>query len=244
LGVLLAAAAAIVAIAYPENSPLRSASGSLTEHNSPLMRMIVPLIFLLFLIPGIVYGYVAGTVKNHRTIIQGMSKSMSTMGYYLVMAFFAALFTFAFRESNLGALVALKGARYLESLGLPAEATVVGIIIITTPVNLLIGSASAKWALLGPIFVPMLMRVGISPELTQAAYRVADSSTNIITPLLPYFPLVVAFSQRYVKQTGIGTLMALMLPFSLTFLLSWTGLLLVYWKVLAWPLGLDAPYEY
>lgn len=243
-GVLLALAGALVLAALPDDSPLRSASGSLTEHNSPAMKMIVPLIFLLFLIPGIVYGYVAGTVKSHRDVIQGMSKSMSSMGYYLVLAFFAALFTYAFRESNLGALVALKGARFLESLNLPAEATIIGIIIISALVNLLIGSASAKWALLGPIFVPMLMRLHLSPELTQAAYRIADSSTNIITPLMPYFPLVVAFSQRYVKQTGIGTLIALMLPYSLTILVTWTLLLLAYWKVLGWPLGLDAPYDY
>ncbi|MBI2808743.1 MAG: AbgT family transporter [Planctomycetes bacterium] len=244
LALLVVAAAGLVVVAYPEDSPLRSASGSLTEHNAPGMKMIVPLIFLLFLIPGTVYGYAAGTVKSHRDVIKGMSKSMSTMGYYLVLAFFAALFTYAFRESNLGALVALKGARFLESMALPAEATIIGIILISTLVNLLIGSASAKWALLGPIFVPMLMRLHLSPELTQAAYRVADSSTNIITPLMPYFPLAVAFSQRYVKQTGIGTLMALMLPFSLSFLAAWTGLLLVYWKVLGWPLGIDAPYDY
>lgn len=244
LVVLFLAMAGLVWLAYPEDSPLRSAHGSLTEHNAPIMRMIVPLIFLLFLIPGTVYGYLAGTVKSHRDVIKGMSKSMSTMGYYLVLAFFAALFTYAFRESNLGALVALKGARFLQSLELPAEATIMGIILISTLVNLLIGSASAKWALLGPIFVPMLMRLHLSPELTQAAYRVADSSTNIITPLMPYFPLVVAFAQRYVKQTGIGTLMALMLPFSLSILTSWTLLLLLYWKVLGWPLGLDAPYEY
>jgi aminobenzoyl-glutamate transport protein len=244
LAFLFVAGVSLAAWAYPENSALRSPTGSLTEHNAPIMKMIVPLIFLLFLIPGIVYGYVAGTVTSHRDVIKGMSKSMSTMGYYLVLAFFAALFTYAFRESNLGALVALKGARFLESLGLPAEATIVGIILITAFVNLLIGSASAKWALLGPIFVPMLMRLNLSPELTQAAYRVADSSTNIITPLMPYFPLVVAFAQRYVKQTGIGTLMALMVPFSLTFLVTWTALLLFYWKVLGWPLGLDAPYEY
>jgi aminobenzoyl-glutamate transport protein len=244
LAVVLASMAGLIVLAYPATSPLRSAAGSLTEHNAPLMRMIVPLIFLLFLIPGTVYGYVAGTVKSHRDIIKGMSKAMGTMGYYLVLAFFASLFTYAFRESNLGALVAVKGARFLAALQLPAAATIVGIIVISTLVNLLIGSASAKWALLGPIFVPMLMRLQLSPELTQAAYRVGDSSTNIITPLMPYFPLAVAFAQRYVKQTGIGTLLALMLPYSLSFLVSWTAFLLVYWKALGWPLGLDAPYEY
>jgi hypothetical protein len=168
------------------------------------MQSIVPLIFLLFLIPGVVFGYVAGTVKNHRDIIKGMSKTMSTMGYYIVMAFFAALFIASFGQSNLGALLALKGAGLLKAMALPGAVTMIGIILLTALVNLLIGSASAKWALLAPIFVPMLMTLGFSPELTQAAYRVGDSTTNIITPLMPYFPLVVVYCQRYVKRTGIG----------------------------------------
>ena len=125
------------------------------------------------------HGYVAGTVKSHRDIVKGMSKAMGTMGYYLVMAFFAALFTYAFRESNIGALLAIKGANSLKALALPGPVTIIGIILLTTLVNLLIGSASAKWALLAPVFVPMLMRVGYSPEVIQAAYRIGDSSTNI-----------------------------------------------------------------
>src|SRR5690606_6209707 len=193
------------------------------------MQAIVPLIFLFFLLPGVVYGYVAGTVRRHRDVIEGMSKSMSTMGYYLVLAFFAALFTQAFSASNIGALVALKGAAFIQALALPGGVTILGIILLTATVNLLIGSASAKWALLAPIFVPMLMSLGISPELTQAAYRVGDSTTNIITPLMVYFPLVVVFCQKYVKGTGIGTLVALMVPYSLSFLAIWTVFLLVYW---------------
>jgi len=224
-------------VAYPESSPLRSPRGELTDEKAPLMQAIVPLIFLLSLFPGIVYGYAAGTVKSHRDIVKGMSNSMSTMGYYLVLAFCAAQFTFAFRESNLGALLAVKGANFLKNTGLPAEATIIGIILLSTLVNLLIGSASAKWALLGPIFVPMLMKLNISPELTQAAYRIGDSSTNIITPLMPYFPLVVMYCQRYVKATGIGTLVSLMLPFALAFLVAWSLLLLVWWK-LDLPLGI------
>ncbi|HEY9284764.1 MAG TPA: AbgT family transporter [Pyrinomonadaceae bacterium] len=215
----------------------------LTAAAAPLMRSIVPLIFLLFLLPGIVYGYVAGTVKSHRDIIQGMSKTMSTMGYYIVLAFFAALFIAAFNQSNIGALLALKGANTLKALALPGQVTIVGIILLTAMVNLLIGSASAKWALLAPVFVPMLMQLGISPELSQAAYRVGDSTTNIITPLMPYFPLVVVFAQRYVRNTGIGTLVSIMLPYSITFLITWTLFLLAYW-LLGIPLGLQAPYGY
>ncbi|HET9785715.1 MAG TPA: AbgT family transporter, partial [Pyrinomonadaceae bacterium] len=215
----------------------------LTAANAPLMQAIVPLIFLIFLLPAIAYGYFAGTVEGHRDIIKGMSKSMSTMGYYIVLAFFAALFIAAFGQSNIGALLALKGAGLLKALALPGQITIVGIIIITALVNLLIGSASAKWALLAPIFVPMLMQLGLSPELTQASYRIGDSTTNIITPLMPYFPLVVVFAQRYVKKAGIGTLVSLMLPFSITFLVTWTIMLIVYWT-LGIPLGLQAPYNY
>ncbi|HUP46599.1 MAG TPA: AbgT family transporter [Thermoanaerobaculia bacterium] len=227
----------------PADSPLRSPDGELTAAAAPLMQSIVPLIFLLFLIPGVVYGYVAGTVNSHRDIIKGMSKAMGTMSYYIVMAFFAALFIAAFGQSNLGALFALKGATWLQAMGLPAQMTILGIIVLTAMVNLLIGSASAKWALLAPIFVPMLMSLGLSPELTQAAYRVGDSATNIVTPLMPYFPLVVVFCQRYVRNSGIGTLVSTMLPYSITFLVAWTIFLVGYW-MLGIPLGLQAPYVY
>ena len=228
---------------WPRTSALRAPSGELTAGAAPLMRGIVPLIFLFFLVPGIVYGYVAGTVRSHRDVVKGMSNSMSTMGYYLVLAFFAAQFTEAFRQSNLGALIALEGAAVLRTLALPGGVTIVGIILLATIVNLFVGSASAKWALLAPIFVPMLMQVGISPELTQAAYRIGDSSTNIVTPLMPYFPLVVVYCQRYVKATGIGTLVSMMLPFTVTLIVSWTLLLLVYWA-LGLPLGIQSTYTY
>lgn len=215
----------------------------LTSAEAPLMKAIVPLIFILFMLPGIVYGYVARTVKSHRDIIAGMSKSMSSMGYYIVLAFFASLFIASFSQSNIGALLAIKGANFLKELGLPGQVTIVGVILFSAFVNLLVGSASAKWALLAPIFVPMLMQLGISPELSQAAYRIGDSVTNIITPLMPYFPLVVVFARRYVKDTGIGTLISLMLPYSIGFLITWVALLLIYWAI-GLPLGLQAPYTY
>lgn len=215
----------------------------LTASNAPLMLAIVPLIFILFLLPGIVYGYAAKTISGHRDIIQGMSKSMSTMGYYIVLAFFASLFIAAFAQSNIGALLAIKGANFLRDLGLPGQVTIIGIILLSGLVNLLVGSASAKWALLAPIFVPMLMQLGISPELSQTAYRIGDSCTNIITPLMPYFPLVVVFAQKYVKNTGIGTVVSLMLPYSIAFLITWVIFLMIYWA-LGIPLGIQAPYTY
>jgi aminobenzoyl-glutamate transport protein len=240
---MLAAIAVLVATALPESSAWRGSGGSLTELGAPLMASIVSLIFVLFLIPGVVYGVVAGTVTSSRDVIVGMSKAMESMAYYLVIMFFIAQFIFAFAQSNLGVLLALEGAAALKAMGLPGALTITGIVILTGLLNLFVGSASAKWALLAPIFVPMLMELGISPDLTQAAYRVGDSTTNIITPLMPYFPLVVVYCQRYIKATGIGTVTAMMLPYSATFLVLWTLYLLTYWT-LGIPLGLQANYSY
>ena len=249
----LSMAAAVVVFALtllPEGSPWRAAAAdvppgasSLLVAKAPVMQSIVPLILILFLIPGVVYGVMAGTTKSHRDVIAGMSKAMSGMGYYIVLAFFCAQFIYAFNESNLGALLAVQGASWLKSMGFPTGVTVVAIILLTTTVNLLIGSASAKWALLSAILVPMLMELGVGPDFTQAAYRVGDSSTNIITPLMPYFPLIVVFCRRYVKQSGIGTLVALMLPYSVSILVLWTGYILAYWA-LGIPLGLGSSYTY
>ncbi len=233
----------LVLAAAPAGSPLRAKDGSLTGHGAPLMESIVPLIAVFFLVPGVVYGYLAGSVKTHRDVVAGMSKAMAGMGYYVVMAFFCAQFIYAFGQSNLGALLAIKGANWLKLMGFPMGVTLVGIVFLSGTVNLLVGSASAKWALIGAVMVPMLMELGISPDLTQAAYRVGDSSTNIITPLLPYFPLIVVFCQRYVKSSGIGTLLALMLPFSVTLLVVWTAFLLGFWA-LGLPLGVGATYTY
>jgi aminobenzoyl-glutamate transport protein len=240
---MVAGLALLLATALPGGSPWRDPAGALTGSAAPLMKAIVPLIFLLFLVPGVTYGILAGTVKTHRDVIAGMSHAMSGMGYYIVMAFFAAQFIHAFSQSNLGALVALEGAALLKAMTLPAPVTLTGIVIITTLVNLLVGSASAKWTLLAPILVPMMMSLGLSPDVTQAAYRVGDSSTNIITPLMPYFPLIVVFCRRYVQGAGIGTLAAMMLPYAVTFLVLWVGLLLVFWG-LELPLGLQARYDW
>lgn len=233
----------LIASALPEGSAWRAAGGELAVAQAPLMQSIVPLIFILFLLPGVVYGYVSGSVAGHRDIVAGMSKAMSGMGYYLVMAFFCAQFIYAFGQSNLGALLAIKGAAGLQALGLPMAATLIGIVLLSSFVNLMVGSASAKWALIGAVMVPMLMALGVSPDLTQAAYRVGDSSTNIVTPLMPYFPLVVVFCQRYVKATGIGTLLAMMLPYSVALIVLWTLLLIGFWA-LGIPLGFGASYSY
>ncbi len=242
--VMVLGLAGLAALAWPETSLLRSPTdGSLTSYGAPIMKSIVPLIFLIFIIPGIVYGFVAGTFKSGKDVITAMNESMSKMGSYMVMAFFCAMFIKAFGDSNIGTLIALAGADVLKTMALPGEATIIGMILLTAVVNILIGSASAKWALLSPIMVPMLMAVGISPELTQAAFRIGDSTTNIITPLMVFFPLVVVYCQRYVKSTGVGTLVSMMMPYSVIFFVCWSIFLLVWWA-LGLPLGVNAPYTY
>jgi aminobenzoyl-glutamate transport protein len=240
---MLAGLVILFATLVPAGSPWRDADGQLASFTAPIMQSIVALIFFLFLLPGIVFGYVSGSFKSTKDIIEGMTHAMHTMAYYLVIMFFIAQFVYAFGASNLGTLLALEGATALKALALPSAVTIVGIVLLTAFVNIFIGSASGKWGMLAPIFVPMLMTLGISPDLTQAAYRVGDSSTNIITPLMPYFPLVVVYCQRYVKNTGIGTLAAMMLPYSAWFLVAWTGFLLVYYAI-GLPLGIQASYTY
>ncbi|MCW9017296.1 MAG: AbgT family transporter, partial [Kangiellaceae bacterium] len=233
----------LVGTSVIDDSPWRAADGTLTASSAPLMRSIVPLIFLMFLMPGLVFGMRMGTISTSRQFIEGMTKAMQSMGYYLAIMFFIAQFIYSFGQSNLGVLLAVKGAEFLKAMALPGGVTIAGIILLTGFINLFVGSASAKWALLAPIFIPMLMQLGISPDLAQAAYRVGDSSTNIITPLMPYFPLVVVFCQRYVTKAGIGTLTAMMLPYSVTFLIIWTLFLLLYWT-LGIPLGVQANFDY
>lgn len=203
---------------------------------SPFLDGIVPLVMLLFLLPGLAYGIGAGTIRTDREAIAGMTAAMSGMGYYIALAFFAAQFVAYFSWTNLGIIVAISGARILESLGLTGLPLLLGFIGVSGGINLFIGSASAKWAIMAPVFVPMLMLLGYSPELTQLAYRIGDSTTNIVTPLMPYFPIIVAFGQKYDKNLGLGTLVAMMLPYSVAFFLGWS-LLFVIWLALGWPLG-------
>jgi aminobenzoyl-glutamate transport protein len=250
LGAMAVAAVLFALSLLPETSPWRAPAEAVPEGSHPLlvaaapvMQSIVSLIFVFFLLPGVVYGYIAGTFKTHRDVIGAMSKSMAGMGYYIVIAFFIAQFLAGFNGSGLGTLMAVEGADFLKSLGLPMWLTIIGLIAMTAIVNLFIGSASAKWALLAPIMVPLMMQLGVSPDLTQAAYRVGDSMTTILTPLMPYFPLIVVFCQRYVTGAGIGTLVSIMVPYSIALSIFWTLLLLAFWG-LGIPLGIGASYAY
>lgn len=235
--------AALAWAVLPAASPFRASDGSLTGPGSPLMQAMIPLLLILTLLPSIAYGIVAGTLRSHREVVEGMAATMSSMGYYVVMVFFAALFTKAFADSNIGALLAMKGAMMLRALGLPAAITILGIVLLTAAVDVLVPSASAKYALLAPILVPMLMGAGLSPDLTQAAFRVGDGPVNLLTPLMPHFPLVLIFCRRYVTGFGMGSLMALVLPFGITYLILQTAMLLLWWG-LGLPLGIGSAYTY
>ncbi len=210
---------------------------------TPFFRSLVAGFFILFLAAGWVYGAAAGTVKGHRDIVRMMSEAMADLSYYLVLAFFAAHFVAMFNWSNLGLIFAIKGAAMIESSNLPLPILLGFIVIMTAIINLFVGSASAKWALLAPVMVPMMMLLGVSPEATTAAYRVGDSATNIITPLMMYFPLILTFCQRWQKDFGLGSLTAMMIPYSLWLLLF--GLVMtIGWVALGIPLGPAAPVAY
>jgi aminobenzoyl-glutamate transport protein len=221
----------IILACAPADSPLRAPDGTVSGTGSPLIKAIVPILLLLTAFPGMVYGYTARVFTNHHDVVKAMAKTMSSLGYYLVMVFFAAQFIRAFNESNVGALIALKGGLALKAMALPPLLTLAGLIGFTSLVNLLMASASAKWAMLGPVFVPMLMTAGITPEATQLAYRIGDSPTNILTPLNPYFPLVVAFCARYVRGTGIGTIISLALPLAGACMAAYLVQLAVFWTL-------------
>ncbi|RXK54672.1 AbgT family transporter [Oleiharenicola lentus] len=205
---------------------------------SYFIRGLIFFIFFYGLIAGLAYGIGARTIRNDNDVIRGMDASVSAMGSYIVMAFFAAQFLAYFNWTNLGTVMAVKGAGVIKDLNLQGSPILLmmSLVIFTAVVNLVIGSASAKWTLLAPIFVPMFMLLGYSPELVQGAYRVGDSCTNIVTPLNQYFPLILGFASRYVPNTGIGTMLAMMVPYSLAFLVFWS-LLLIAWIALGLPMG-------
>jgi aminobenzoyl-glutamate transport protein len=243
-GLLWSAIAAIFVVLIlligiiPENGILRGADGDILH--SPFMEGIVAIIFLTGAIMGIAYGLGAKTLKSDADVMKGMGKSMEMLGSYIVLVFFAAQFVAFFNWTNLGKIFAVEGAMLLQSSGLGPIPLMISFIILTSMINLLMGSASAKWALMAPVFIPMFMLIGYTPEFVQAAYRIGDSASNIISPMMSYFALIVVFFQKYDKKAGIGTLVATMLPYTMVFFIAWS-VLLVIWILLGLHVGPEAP---
>ena len=215
--------------AVAEGEPAVNALGS-------FFSAIEILVTIGFIVPGIIYGVLTRSVTSDKDVAKMMSDTMASMGAYVVLAFIAGQFVAYFNWSNLGAITAVKGAGILKSIGLEGGMLMIAFLFVASIMNFLVGSASAKWAFMAPIFVPMLMQMGLSPEATQAAYRVGDSITNIISPLMPYLPIIIVFAQKYDRKAGIGTILAAMLPYSIAFLIGWTIMLLV-WLFAGFPLG-------
>lgn len=225
----------------PENGILRSPEGSLLH--SPLLRGVVTLLFVIAGTMGIVYGLTVGKFKNDADIMEGMAESMKTLATYLVLVFFAAQFVAYFKVSNLGIVLAVNGAETLQTANLNIYVLMILFILFAATINMLMGSASAKWAILAPVFIPIFMLMGYSPELSQAVFRIGDSVTNIISPMMSFFALIIAFFQKYDKDSGIGTIISTMLPYSIIFFIVWS-LLLIVWIYFKIPLGPDSPLFY
>jgi aminobenzoyl-glutamate transport protein len=219
----------------PANGVLRDPETGDLLH-SPFLSGIVALLFLSSGVTGVVYGIGARTVRQSADVVNPMSKAMSTLGSYIALVFFAAQFVAYFGWTNLGLITAVKGAEFLKSIGFEGIPLMLSFVLVATSLNMFMGSASAKWAVMAPVFVPMFMLLGYTPELTQAVYRIGDSCTNIISPMMSYFALIVSFVQRYSKDAGIGTVIATMLPFTVAFLVVWSALLVI-WLLLGFPMG-------
>jgi len=244
-GLVYAGIATVFMVAFllwgtvPSDGFLRNPdTGSLLR--SPFTSGIVAFIFLGAAIMGIAYGKGARTLKTGSDVVDGMTKSMETLGIYIVLCFFAAQFVAYFKWTNLGLIFAVKGADVLKASGLGDIPLIISFVLLSAVINLAMGSASAKWAIMAPVFIPMFMLLGYSPELVQTTYRVGDSVTNVISPLMSYFPLIIAFMKRYQPNAGIGTVVATMLPYSVVFFLVWTVMLIV-WFIFDLPVGPGAP---
>lgn len=219
---------------FPSDGILRGENGALLS--SPVIKGIITFLFLIAGSMGIVYGVINGKFKNDTDVANGMAQSLKTLSHYIVLVFFAAQFVAYFKWSNLGAILAITGAEMLQNANLGVIPLMILFIILAATVNMLMGSASAKWAIMAPIFVPIFMLLGYSPELSQAVYRVGDSVTNVISPMMSFFALIIAYFQKYEKNAGLGTIVATMIPYSIAFFIGWS-ILLIGWIVLKAPLG-------
>ena len=232
---LLAYLVLLAVAVVPESGILRDpATQSILK--SPFMSGIVVVIAVGFAIAGSVYGFVTKSFQSGADWVASMEKALQGLASYLVLMFFAAQFVAWFSWSGIGPVISISGANALQNADSSPYVILLAFILLTASINLFVGSMSAKWAVMAPVFVPMLALAGISPEITQVAYRIGDSSTNIITPLMPYFPVVIAFMQRYQPDIKLGTLIAMMLPYSIAFLIGWS-VFLGAWLAIGIPLG-------
>lgn len=225
----------------PENGLLRNPETGSILH-SPFFTGIIIGILLLFLLPALVYGIIVGTVKNDKDMMKHIIKSMSGMGGYIVLVFFAAQFVYFFNYSNLGLIIAIKGASGLTAIGFTGPVLIAAFVLLAAFINLFMGSASAKWAIIAPVFIPMLMLLenGYHPGITQAAFRIGDSLTNLVTPMMSYFALIVTFAEKYDERYGIGTIISTMLPYTIFLSIVWIAVLML-WIWFGIPLGPDGP---
>jgi aminobenzoyl-glutamate transport protein len=231
--------ALVVYLVYPEIGLLRDVNGTLTTFT--FSGGLVLMIMLIFLVPGLVFGIFAKTIRSDKDLIHIMQESMAHMGGFIILAFFAAQFISYFEYTKLGNIIAIRTASYLQGVGFDGLPLLISFALLSGLVNLFIGSASAKWGIMAPIFIPILYQLGIDPEWAQVAYRIGDSATNIISPLMPYFAIVIIFAHKYDKRgekpTGIGTLISMMLPYSIAFFIGWVVLLTI-WYTFQLPVGL------
>ena len=200
------------------------------------IEVTIPLLFIIFFIPGLIFGVLTKTVKNSHDLAKILGDVLSGLGPYIVLAFFAAQFISAFNYSGLGNMLAISGGFFLKNLAIDNALLLTCFVLMTVAVNIFIGSSSAKYAFFAPVFVPMLMQIGISPELTQLSYRIGDSVSNVITPMNPYMIIILMEVKKYIKGSGLGTVVSMMLPYTISFLIIWL-LLLFAWINMEWPLG-------
>lgn len=234
-GITMLAIVAITIIGFvPANGYFRGVDGGLLS--SPLLRGVVAMLFITAGATGLAYGFKTGKFKNDTDVMNGMAVSMKTLGSYLVLVFFAAQFVAYFKWSNLGIIFAVKGANLLIAADIGLIPMMILFTLLAAAINMLMGSASAKWAILAPVFIPMFMIMGYSPELSQVVYRIGDSVTNVISPMMSFFALIIAFVQKYEPEAGIGTIIAAMMPYSMVFFIFWE-LLLIVWLLFGLPLG-------
>lgn len=237
----LAFAAVITAGLIPENGIFRGEDGGL--FTSPILKGFIGVLFIVAAVLGIIFGFITGNFKNDSDVVKGMVDNFKTLAAFLVLVFFAAQFVAFFKWSNLGLIIAIKGAHGLQELNLGLIPLVILFVLLSGFINMFMGSASAKWAILGPVFIPMFMLLGYSPELSQVVFRIGDSITNMISPMMSFFALIIVYFEKYDKKAGIGTLISTMLPYTIVYFIFWS-ILLIAWILLDLPLGPGAGLYY